>query len=184
MCIRDSDPLIVGVDVSGGGSAYNVIAFRRGNDARSIPRIRIAGELTRDRSVLVGKLAEILKDNRPAQKVAAMFIDMAFGSPIFERLRALGYRNVYETNFGLTHTPERRMANMRAYMWDRMKAVSYTHLDVYKRQRHWCGWWDKRRWKRLCSRWSDCAATPAGRYSRRKSQRASVRTSTMPLQLR
>ena len=115
------DPLIVGVDVSGGGSAYNVIAFRRGNDARSIPRIRIAGELTRDRSVLVGKLAEILKDNRPAQKVAAMFIDMAFGSPIFERLRALGYRNVYETNFGLTHTPERRMANMRAYMWDRMK---------------------------------------------------------------
>lgn len=40
----DDDPLIVGVDVSGGGAAFNVIAFRRGNDARTIPRIRIAGE--------------------------------------------------------------------------------------------------------------------------------------------
>jgi hypothetical protein len=115
------DPLIVGVDVSGGGAAWNVIAFRRGNDARTIPRIRIAGEHTRDRSVLVGKLAEILRDERPGRKVSAMFIDMAFGSPIYERLRALGFRNVHETNFGLTHTPERRMSNMRAYMWNAMK---------------------------------------------------------------
>jgi hypothetical protein len=68
------------------------------------PRIRIRGEHTRDRSVLVGKLAEILRDQRPTRQVAAMFIDMAFGSPIYERLRALGYNrfnNVFETNFGL-----------------------------------------------------------------------------------
>jgi hypothetical protein len=89
--------------------------------ARSIPRIRIPGEHTRDRSVLVGKLSEILNDERPGRKVAAMFIDMAFGSPIYERLRALGFNNVYEVNFGLTHTPDRAKANMRAYMWDRMK---------------------------------------------------------------
>ena len=71
--------------------------------------------------MLVGKLAEILKDQRPTRKVAAMFIDMAFGSPIYERLRALGFNNVFEVNFGLTHTPDRAKANMRAYMWDRMK---------------------------------------------------------------
>ena len=100
------DPLICGVDVSGGGAAWNVCAFRRGGDARSIPRIRIPGEHTRDRNVLVGKLAEILRDTRPDRKVAAMFLDMAFGSPIFERLRALGFDNVYEVNFGQTHTPE------------------------------------------------------------------------------
>jgi hypothetical protein len=88
------DPLICGVDVSGGGAAWNVAAFRRGGDARSIPRIRIPGEHTRDRSVLVGKLSEILNDKRPGHKVAAMFIDMAFGSPIYERLRALGHSNV------------------------------------------------------------------------------------------
>src|SRR6202047_2714463 len=58
---------------------------------------------------------------RPARKVAAIFIDMAFGSPIYERLRALGFNNVFEVNFGLTHTPDRAKANMRAYMWDGMK---------------------------------------------------------------
>src|SRR5580765_221284 len=39
----------------------------------------------------------------------------------YERLRALGFNNVFEVNFGLTHTPDRAKANMRAYMWDRMK---------------------------------------------------------------
>jgi hypothetical protein len=32
---------------------------------------------------------------------------MAFGSPIYERLRALGFHNVFEVNLGLTHTPDR-----------------------------------------------------------------------------
>ena len=115
------DPLIVGVDVSGGGAAWNVCVFRRGLDARSIPRVRIPGEQTRDRNVMVGILAEILKDQRPNRKVDAMFIDMAFGSPIYERLRLLGFNNVFETNFGSVHTPDRTKANMRAYMWDKAK---------------------------------------------------------------
>src|SRR4249920_400652 len=72
-------------------------------------------------SVLVGKLSEILNDKRPGRKVAAMFLDMAIGSPIYERLRALGFNNVFEVNFGLTHTPDHGKANMRAYMLDRMK---------------------------------------------------------------
>lgn len=42
----------------------------------------------------LGKLAEILNDQRPSRKVAAMFIGMAFGSPIYERLRALGHNDV------------------------------------------------------------------------------------------
>jgi hypothetical protein len=117
----DDEPLICGVDVSGGGAAWDVMAFRRGTDARSVPRIRIPGEHTRDRSVLVRKPAEILRDQRPTRKVSAMFIDMAFGSPIYERLRALGYNNVFETNFGLVRTPDRTKANMRSYMWDKMK---------------------------------------------------------------
>ena len=95
--------------------------FRKGLDARSIPRIRIPGEHTRDRSVLVARLAELLKDTRPSRKITAMFIDRAFGSPICERLRQLGFHNVFETNFGLTHTPDTSKANMRAYMWDRLK---------------------------------------------------------------
>ena len=70
----------------------------------------------RDRSVLVGRLAEILNDKRPGREVAAMFLDMAFGSPIYERLRALGFYNLFEVNFGLTHSPDRATANMQAYM--------------------------------------------------------------------
>jgi hypothetical protein len=50
-----------------------------------------------------------------------MFVDMAFGSPIYERLRALGFNNVFETNFGLVHTSDRTKASIRAYMWDEMK---------------------------------------------------------------
>jgi hypothetical protein len=109
------------VDVSGGGAAWNVCLVRRGLDARTIPRIRIPGEHTRDRSVLVARLAEILRETRPDRKVTAMFIDMAFGSPIYERLRALGFNNVFKVNFGLTHTPDRAKANLRAYIWDGMK---------------------------------------------------------------
>ena len=30
------DPLVVGVDVSGGGAAWNVIAFRRGNEGQLV----------------------------------------------------------------------------------------------------------------------------------------------------
>ena len=78
--------------MNGGGSAWNVIAFRRGLDARTLPRIRIPGEPTRARSVLVSRLAEILRDQRTGRKVAAMFLDTAFGSPIYERLRALGFK--------------------------------------------------------------------------------------------
>jgi hypothetical protein len=96
----DDEPLICGVDVSGGGAAWNLMAFRRGTDARSIPRIRIPGEHTRDRSVLVGKLAEILRDQRPTGKVSAIFIDMAFGSPIYERLWRLRILRIGNTLFG------------------------------------------------------------------------------------
>jgi hypothetical protein len=40
---------------------------------------------------------------------------------LYERLRALGFHKVFETNSGLVHTPDRTKANMRAYMRDKMK---------------------------------------------------------------
>lgn len=116
------EPLVVGVDVSGGGSAWNVIYFRRGLDGRTIPRVRIPGQAIRhDRGVLVNKLAGLLQETQPDKRIAAMFIDSAFGSPIVERLNALGYKDrVHEINFG-AESPDAHQLNMRAYMWDRMK---------------------------------------------------------------
>lgn len=115
------EPLIAGFDASGGGSAWNVIRFRRGLDARNVPApIRIPGEQSRDRSALLGILSELMKDERPAFKIAMMFVDSAFGAPYVERLHLLGYQNVIEVNFGAA-SPDRHQANMRAYMWNLQK---------------------------------------------------------------
>ena len=116
--VLDDEPLIAGFDVSGGGKAWNVIRFRRGSDARSIPPIRITGEEGRDRQLLIAKAAQVLTD--PLIKPAMMFVDSAFGSPIVERLRTMGFRNVIEVNFGGS-SPNRHQANMRAFMWNGMK---------------------------------------------------------------
>lgn len=116
----EDEPLVAGFDVSGGGSAWNVIRFRRGPDARSIPPIRIAGEKGRDRNVLVGICAELLRDTSPERKIAMMFVDSAFGSPIVERLKVMGFRNVEEVNFG-NESPDFHQENQRAYMWNKLK---------------------------------------------------------------
>jgi hypothetical protein len=116
--VLDDEPLIAGMDVSGGGKAWNVIRFRRGRDARSIPPIRITGEAGRDRQLLVAKAAQVLRD--PALNVAMLFVDSAFGSPIVERLHSMGFRNVEEIVFGGA-SPNIHQANMRAHMWNAMK---------------------------------------------------------------
>src|SRR5215471_2826866 len=113
------DPLVAGFDVSGGGQAWNVIWFRRGADARSIPPIRIPGEHSQERSAILAKLAEILSDRRPGRRVSMMFVDSAYGAPYVERLRTQ-FDNIQEVNFG-GPSPDRHQANMRAYMWQKLK---------------------------------------------------------------
>lgn len=110
------EPLVAGVDVSGGGSAWTVCRFRQGLDARSVPPIRLTGEQTRDRNRVIAVLAETLSTHH----IAAMFIDSAFGSPIVERLHVLGFNQVHEVNFG-GESPDVHDANQRAYQWRRMK---------------------------------------------------------------
>lgn len=124
-CLRqvrplDDDPLIAGFDVSGGGSAWNVIRFRKGADAHSYPPVRITGEKGRDREVLITVCAGILRDGVKGQRVAAMFVDSAFGSPVVERLKVLGFKNVHEVNFG-GESPNQHQSNMRAYMYQQTK---------------------------------------------------------------
>ena len=115
------EPLIAGVDVSDGGSAWNVVRFRRGSDARSIPPIRIPGEKVRgDRSALLAKLADVLQTDYSGHKVAMMFVDSAFGAPYVERLHTMGYHNVVEVRFG-AESLDHHQANLRGYMYNRMK---------------------------------------------------------------
>ena len=115
------EPLIAGFDASGGGSAWNVIRFRRGLDACNVPPpIRIPGEQSRDRNMLLAKLAEIMKDERPSHKVARMFVDSAFGAPYVEHLHLLGYSNRSRGQLRAP-APDHHQANMRAYMWNLTK---------------------------------------------------------------
>lgn len=98
----------------------HVLRFRRGPDARTIPPIRLRGDVSRE--VVIAKVAEVLRDQNPKRKVAMLFIDAGFfGSPIAERLKTLGFTNVVEVNFAETDTLDNYYANMRAYMWGRTK---------------------------------------------------------------
>jgi len=119
----DDEPLVAGFDVSGGGAAWHVLRFRRGLSALPgvfIPSpIRIPGSAI-DRPALIGRLAQILRDERTSHKVAMMFTDSAFGSPIVERLHTLGFDNIQEVNFG-GRSPDVHQENQRAYMWNAMK---------------------------------------------------------------
>jgi hypothetical protein len=119
--VLPDEPLIAGVDVSDGGAAWNVVRFRRGADARSIPPIRIPGEKVRgDRGPFLARLAEVLIQDYDGQKVAMMFIDSAFGAPYVERLKNMGHRNVEEVRFG-SESLDFHQANLRAYMWNKVK---------------------------------------------------------------
>lgn len=120
--VLPDEPLVAGVDVSGGGGAWTVCRFRRGMDARSFPAIRLTGEQSRDRAVIVSKLAEALTMTHPGGvRVSAMFVDSAFGAAVVERLRHLGHQNVFEVNFGGASPEPRHDANYRAYMWRKSK---------------------------------------------------------------
>ena len=114
------EPIIAGFDVSGGGKAWNVIRFRQGLNGRIKPPIRIPGEHDPDRSQRIGVCAELLRDQRPGHKIAALFIDSAFGAAIAVRLRSLGFEHVYEINFGGA-SPDAHYLNMRAFMWAKTK---------------------------------------------------------------
>jgi hypothetical protein len=69
---------------------------------------------------MIAKLAEVLGVRDPERRVAMMFVDSAFGSPIVERLHLLGFDNVTEVNFG-GKSPDMHQLNMRAFMWNAMK---------------------------------------------------------------
>jgi hypothetical protein len=119
--VLPDEPLVAGCDLAWGGSDDNVIRFRRGLDARSIPPIRIKGEFTRDPGVLTSRLAEVLSRDYDGHHVAVLFMDSAgIAGPIAQRLNTLGHRNVVSVNFG-ADSPGERCRFMRDYIWAEMR---------------------------------------------------------------
>jgi len=119
--VMPDEPLVAGVDFAWGGSDDNVVRFRRGLDAKSIPSIRVKGEFTRDPGVMTTRLADILSNSYDGHRVEMLFLDSAgIAGPIAQRLRNLGFRNVQEVNFG-ADSPDVKYRYFRDYMWGRMK---------------------------------------------------------------
>jgi len=116
--VIQQEPLIAGVDVSGGGKSLTVCMFRCGFDARSIKPIILTGAETiaHDRQLVVDRLANALNEH----PVTAMFVDAAFGAPIAVRLKQMGFQNVHEVDFG-GPSSDARTKNARAAMWKAMK---------------------------------------------------------------
>ena len=63
--------------------------------------------------------------------------------------------------------PVRRRSTPRSTPATPARNAAWEKSTARKSRQRWCGSWGRRRWKRPCSRWSDCAATPAGRCSPR-----------------
>ena len=119
--VLPDEPLVAGCDLAWGGSDSNVIRFRRGRDARSIPAIRIPGKLTADPSVLTNRLADVLTSTYGGQRVAMLFLDSAgIAGPIAHRLWEMGHRNVMEVNFG-ADSPDPKRRYYRDHMWAELK---------------------------------------------------------------
>jgi hypothetical protein len=119
--VLPDEPLVAGADLAWGGGDDNVIRFRRGFDARSIPAIRIKGEFTRDPAVLTNRLADVLSKDYDGRKVSMLFLDSAgIAGPIGARLRQQGFKNVQEVNFG-SDSPSDKCRYFRDYMWWMMK---------------------------------------------------------------
>lgn len=117
----ENEPLIAGVDLAWGGEDWNVIRFRRGKDARSIPAIRIPGEKTRDSALMVMRLSDLLTNGINGQRIHMMFLDSAgISGAITPQLCQLGHKNVIEINFG-SDSVDPKYRNQRALMWGRMK---------------------------------------------------------------
>ncbi len=120
--VLPDEPLVAGCDLAWGGTDWNIIRFRRGADARTIPPIRIPGKLTADPGVLTNRLADVLTSKYDGRTVAMLFLDSAgIAGPIAQRLRDLGHRNVTEVNFG-ADSPDPKRRYYRDHMWAEMKA--------------------------------------------------------------
>lgn len=115
------EPLVAGVDFAWGGSDDNVVRFRCGLDARSIPSVRVKGEFTRDPAVMVNRLGDILSREHGGRRIAMMFVDSAgIAGPVAKRLRDMGHRNIQEVNFG-ADSPDPKFRYYRDFMWGQVK---------------------------------------------------------------
>lgn len=129
--VLPNEPLIAGVDLARGGGDKAVIRFRCGNDARSVPPIKIPADQTRDSMLLVAKLADLATQVYQGKRVAVWFLDGGgVGGPIIDRMVQLGHKNFVEIQFGGRAVDDKHYGNMRAQMWSKMRDALGNRLAI------------------------------------------------------
>ena len=122
-----SDALVCGIDIARGGADNNVVRFRRGLDARTIPKIKIPGSETRDTTKFIAKVCTVVVEQKPD----AVFVDSTgVGGPIADQLRRLlpGVP-IIDVNFA-SAAPDGHYANMRTYIWWKMRDAIKSGLAI------------------------------------------------------
>ena len=71
--------------------------------------------------VLVTKLLQVMNTSYGGVRPATAFVESGFGGPIVDRCRQLGHTNVIEVGFGAACPDSRHYANMRAWMWSKLR---------------------------------------------------------------
>lgn len=102
---------IIGVDVARFGDDKSAICKRQGLWCQDIRIIENLDNMT---------FAGIVAQEIDKFKADAVFIDAGRGEGVIDRLRQLGYR-VAEINFGSRAVEDKRYANKRSEMWDKMR---------------------------------------------------------------
>src|SRR5229473_2668549 len=87
---------------------------------------RVSSDRQKEKHIIASQTAALIEyaqKNGYSVPPEWVFQDEGYSGAILVRpaYSALGFNNVYEVNFGLTHTPDRTKANMRAFMWSQMK---------------------------------------------------------------
>jgi hypothetical protein len=107
-------PLLMGVDVARGDRDYNVFAYRRGRDARSIPWKRF-------KSTDTVQVAQAVAEAAQRFGVDAIFVDGGgVGGGVVDMLKGWKFR-IIEVQSGGTATDTDRYQNKRVENWSLMK---------------------------------------------------------------
>ena len=105
--------LIMGVDVARFGDDETVIRFRRGRDARSLPR---EGMKSMDNMAVANRVAFLIEKYHPD----AVCIDAGQGSGVIDRLKEMKYQQIYEIWFG-SEAEQKEWANKRTEMYAKLR---------------------------------------------------------------
>jgi hypothetical protein len=131
--VLSDEPLIAGVDLARGGGDNAVIRFRCGDDARSRDPIKIPGALVRNSMLMVEKLVDLSTQEFKGKRVHTWFLDgTGIGGPMIDRIHQIGHKNFIEIQFGGVCPDPTHFANMRSYMWGKMRESLMGRLAIDK----------------------------------------------------